>query len=88
MFKHNTKRKQSPLGITQDLHGLTFAGCESLQPPVISVSVASTSAAFIPSAARSTTTEFAGFLERAALWAHYLIGGGDRSCARADWRGN
>ena len=55
---------------------------------MVSVSVAGTSALFIPSTARSTTTDFAGFLERATLWAHHLIGGGDCSCDRADWFGD
>ena len=77
MFKHNTKRKQSPLGITQDLHGLTFAGCESLEPPVISVSVAGTSTMLIPTTARSATAGSAGFLERTTLWARHLIARGD-----------
>ena len=55
---------------------------------MISVSVAGTSTVFIPSTTRSTTTDFVGFLERATLSAHDLIGGGDRSCDRADWRGD
>ena len=49
--------------------GLTFASFESLEPPVISVSVAGTSTILIPSTARSATTGSAGFFERAALWA-------------------
>ena len=57
--------------------GLTFAGLQSLQPHVVSVSVASASAVLIPSTARGATTDFAGFRERAALWTHYLIAGGD-----------
>ena len=61
------QEKQSPLGITQDLHGLTFAGLESLKPPVISVSVASASALLIPSTARSATADFVRFSECAAL---------------------
>ena len=55
---------------------------------MIRVSVAGTSAFFIPSTVRSTTTDSTGFLERAALWAHYLVDGGDGSCDRADWRGD
>ena len=57
--------------------GLTFAGLESLKPPVTSVPVANTAAVFIPSTARSATTDSAGFPERAALWTHHLIGRGD-----------
>ena len=36
--------------------GLTFAGLDALKPPVISVSVASTSTILVPSTARSATT--------------------------------
>ena len=68
--------------------GLTFAGLDALKPTVISVSVAGASAAFIPSTARSTTTDPTGFLERVTLWAHHLIGRGDSSCGRADWCGD
>ena len=53
--------------------GLTFAGLHALKPPVISVSVASTSAVLIPSTARSATTDNSGFLELAALWARHRI---------------
>ena len=49
--------------------GLTFAGLHALKPPVIDVSVAGTSAVLKPSTARSATTDSAGFLEGAALWA-------------------
>ena len=49
---------------------LTFAGLRALEPPVVNVSVASTSAVLIPRTARSTTTDSAGFREHAALWAH------------------
>ena len=56
---------------------LTFAGFNALKPPVVSVSVASTSAILIPSTTRSATTDSAGFLERAALWARHLVGRGD-----------
>ena len=70
--------------------GLTLAGLDAFKPPVISVAVASTSAAFIPSTARSTTTDSTGFFEHATLWAHHVIGRGDGSCGRADlcsdWR--
>ena len=56
---------------------LTFACLHTLVPPVTGVRVATTAAVFIPSAARSTTTDSTGFLERVTLWAHYLIGRGD-----------
>ena len=46
---------------------LTFASLHALKPPVINVSVASTSTVLKPSTARSATTDSAGFLERAAL---------------------
>ena len=48
---------------------LTFAGPRALDPAVLRMSVASTSALRIPSTARCTTTDAAGFLERAALCA-------------------
>ena len=50
--------------------GLTFADLQTFKPPVLHISVAGTSAVLKPSTARSTTTGFAGFLERTALWAH------------------
>ena len=52
---------------------LTFAGLHALRPHVINVSVAGTSAVLEPRTARSATTDSAGFLERAALWARYRI---------------
>ena len=63
---------------------LTFAGLQALRPPVISVSVAGTSAFLEPSTARSATTVSAGFLECAALRArhHSSNGCGD------GWRGD
>ena len=69
---------------------LTFAGLDALKPPVISASVAGTSAAMIPSTARSATTDSTGFLEHATFWAHYVIGRGDGKGVRAkrwcsDW---
>ena len=74
------------------LHGfslvLTFADLDALRPPMTSVSVAGTSTIIKPSTARSTATVSAGFSERAALWAHHLIGGGDGQCARAEWCGD
>lgn len=51
-----------------------FAGFRALKPFVINVPVAGTSTILIPSTTRSTTTDSAGFLERAALW----------TCQRAD----
>ena len=68
--------------------GLTFAGLATLRPSVISVSVVGTSTIFKPSTARSATAHSAGFLERAALWAHHLIGRGDELWGRADWCGD
>ena len=68
--------------------GLTFAGPNAVEPPVISVSVVSTPAVLMPSTTRSATTDSAGFPERAALWAHHLIGRGDDKCARADLCGD
>ena len=52
---------------------LTFAGLHAFRPPVSNISVADSSAVLEPSAARSATTDSAGFLECAALWARYLI---------------
>ena len=52
---------------------LTFASLDALKPPVISVSVAGTSAVLIPSTARSATTDSAGFLKRAALFTRHRI---------------
>ena len=59
--------------------GLTFAGIKTLRPHVTGVFVASISAILIPSTTRSATTDSAGFLERATLWAHLIgfIGRGD-----------
>ena len=67
-------RKQSLHGVSL---GLTFADRDALKPPVTSVAVADTSAVLIPSTVRSATTSSTGFLERAALWARYLIASGD-----------
>ena len=53
---------------------LTVASLDALKPPVTNVPVADTSTILKPSTARSATTDSAGFLERAALWA----------CRRAD----
>ena len=53
---------------------LTFAGLHTLSPSVINILVAGTATVLKPSTPRGTTTDSAGFLERAALWArHYFI---------------
>ena len=50
-----------------DSKKLTFAGLNALNPCVIEVCVAGISAVLEPSTAASATTEFAGFLDAAAL---------------------
>ena len=62
---------------------LTFAGRHAIEPPVINVSVAGTSTVLKPSTARSATTGSAGFLKRAAFWAHHCAS----DLWRSDWRG-
>ena len=57
--------------------GLTFAGLDTLIPPVIRVSVADTSTVFVPSTARSATTDSAGFFERATSRALHYVGRGN-----------
>ena len=52
---------------------LTFASLHALKPPVINVSVSDTPTVLIPSTPRSATTDSAGFLERATLWALHRI---------------
>ena len=52
---------------------LTFASLHALKPAVINVYVSVTSAVLEPSTARSATTDSAGFLERAALWARHRM---------------
>ena len=52
---------------------LTFASLDALKPVVINISLADTSTVLIPSTARSATTDSAGFLERAALWARHHV---------------
>ena len=52
---------------------LTFAGLHSFKPPVINISIASTSTVLKPSTVRSATTDSAGFLERATFWTHHRI---------------
>ena len=64
--------------------GLTFAGLHALKPAVISVAVAGTSAVFIPSTSRSTTTGSGGVLECTTLWAHHIASRGDGYCVRTD----
>ena len=58
-----------------DFLELTFAGLHALGPPVICLSVTSTSTLLKPSTARSATTGSAGFLERTTLWAHHRASG-------------
>ena len=53
--------------------GLTFAGLNAVEPPVISVFVDGTTAVLKPCAARSATTDSAGFLKHATLWAGHAI---------------
>ena len=50
-----------------------FAGLQTFKPPVCYISVAGTSTIHVPNTARSTTTDSAGFLERATLWARHCI---------------
>ena len=50
---------------------LTLAtGLHALDKAVFRVFVVGSSAFLVPSTTRSATTDFAGFLERGALWAH------------------
>ena len=69
---------------------LTFAGLHALRPPVVNISVVSSSAVLEPSTARSTTTDSAGFHELAALRTRHGTsdrqGDGWRADRRADWR--
>ena len=48
---------------------LTFASLHALRPPVLNIYVPGSSAVLKPSTTRSATTDYAGFLKRAALWA-------------------
>ena len=50
----------------------TFAGLNALDPCMTKVRVAGVSAVLEPSTVTSTTTEFAGFLENAALWTPFI----------------
>ena len=58
--------------------GLTFAGLHAFRPHVINIVAEKSSTALEPSTARGATTDSAGFLERAALCAHHIIGSGDK----------
>ena len=55
---------------------LTFTGPQALNPPMLNVFIADTSALFVPSTARSAATDFAGFLERATRWTRRRIPAG------------
>ena len=66
---------------------LTFAGLYALKPHVINVSVADTSAALVPSTARSATTDSVRLLKLAALWALHLMSN-DGWRALTDWCGD
>ena len=62
----------------------TFASHRAVGPPVINVPVADTSTILKPSTTRSATTDSAGFLERAASWAHHRTSDGrDDDCDRS-----
>ena len=78
----------TPRNLPSSLHTisleLTCASFDALRPPVINFSIAYTSAVFEPSTTRSATTDSAGFLERAALWAHPRIFYGWGNRYRAD----
>ena len=52
---------------------LTFAGLHAIRPDVTDVPVVGSSAVLKPSTTRSATTDSAGFLEYAALWARHRI---------------
>ena len=54
---------------------LTFAGLGTIEPHVFNVPVTGASAVLVPRTARSATTNFAGFSELAALWAHHGTSG-------------
>ena len=62
--------QQHAINSQSDGARLTVTGLRALKPTVLDVSVISTSTVIEPSTARSATTGSAGFLERAALWAH------------------
>ena len=59
---------------------LTFAGLQAFEPRVFDITAAST--VIEPSTARSTTTEFAGFLDGVTLRAY---GADCRHCYRRDY---
>ena len=83
--KHTAKRKQSLFDRYTHAILLTFAGLHAFRPPVMNVSVASTSAVLVPSTTGSAATDSAGFLERAARWARDPI---SNRCWGDGWRGN
>ena len=72
--KHNSKKRGNSHYLVCAriyLHAinpeLTFAGLHSLRPPVVYVSVGSTSAVLVPSTAGSATTDSARFPKRCTL---------------------
>ena len=62
---------------------LTCAGLHALSPSVLRVSATGASTVLVPSTTSSATTDSAGFLKRAALWASHRISDrwGDGLCA-------
>ena len=77
-YSHSKTRKQAQQSLfAHYIHfirfALTFAGLNAFKPPVLNILVAVCSALLVPSTAGSATTGSAGFLERAALWAHHLV---------------
>ena len=77
--KHGTTKPVTAWAARGSMYmlGLTFASLGAIKPPVINFSAAGTSTVLKPSAARSATTESAGFRKRAALSARHFIGRGD-----------
>ena len=75
--ENNVKKKTEQESFYTPLRlALTFARFHALKPAVINVSVSGTSTILVPSTTRSATTDSAGFLERAALWARQFNGEG------------
>ena len=60
---------QPPQPTKQDFRQRTFAGLDAFDPRVTKVCVTGISTLLEPNTAASATTEFAGFLDRAALGA-------------------
>ena len=56
---------------------LTFTGLHALRPSVTNVSVAGTSTVLVPSTTRSATTDSAGLLKLAAVYARHRLSWGD-----------